>query len=100
MIARTWRGWTAAANADIYHRYLLDTGVREYRETPGNLGVHVLRRIEGERAEFLLVTFWESMDGVRAFAGEEPEQAVFYPEDRRYLVAYETEVTHYEVMTP
>ena len=98
MIARIWRGWTRAADADRYHQYLLETGVSEYRNTPGNLEVHVLRRIEGERAEFLIVTFWESMDGVRAFAGDQPERAVFYPEDEHYLVETDLEVRHYEVV--
>ena len=56
MIARTWRGWTTAADADRYVEYLLQTGVKEYRETPGNRGVYMLRRISGDRAEFLLVT--------------------------------------------
>ena len=98
MIARTWRGWTAAEHADRYYEYLLETGVRAYSETPGNRGVHVLRRVEGDRAEFLLVTFWESMDGVRAFAGNDPERAVFYPEDERFLVDHDKQVKHYEVL--
>ncbi len=69
MIARTWRGWTAAADADRYVEYLLQTGVKEYRETPGNRGVFMLRRISDDRAEFLLVTLWDSMEAVREFAG-------------------------------
>ena len=56
------------------------------RATPGNQGVYGLRRVDGERCEFLLVTLWDDMDAVRAFAGEEPETAVFYPEDDRFLI--------------
>lgn len=97
MLARTWRGVTKAADADAYLGYLEETGLKNYRKTPGNLGAYCLRRISGERCEFLLVTLWESMDAVRRFAGPSPEQAVFYPEDERFLIDKDLHVTHYEV---
>ena len=97
MLARTWRGVTTAADADAYLTYLEQTGLKNYRGTPGNLGAYCLRRITGERCEFLLVTLWDSMDAVRLFAGESPERAVFYPEDERFLVDKDLHVTHYEV---
>jgi heme-degrading monooxygenase HmoA len=97
MIARTWRGWTAAEDADRYVTYLRETGVKEYRETPGNRGVLVLRRIEGGRAEFFLVSLWDSMDAVHAFSGPDERVARFYPEDDRFLVERETHADHYEV---
>ena len=98
MIARTWRGWTRAADADRYVDYLHQTGVREYGETPGNRGVFLLRRVSDERAEFLLVTLWDSMDAVRAFAGPNERDAVFYPEDDAYLVERETHADHFDVL--
>jgi heme-degrading monooxygenase HmoA len=98
MIARMWRGWTTPADADAYHRYMRDTGVRGLEDTPGNRGVYMLRRVNGGRAEFLMLSLWDSMDGVRAFAGEDPERAVFYPDDGRYLVDREERVTHFEVL--
>ncbi|MGH2676004.1 MAG: antibiotic biosynthesis monooxygenase family protein [Actinomycetota bacterium] len=98
MIARMWRGRTPVEKADAYHDYLRVTGLKEYAETPGNLGVYVLRRTEGDVAEFLLVSLWESMDAVRAFAGDEPERAVYYPEDDDYLQEREPTVAHYEVL--
>ncbi len=97
MLARTWRGVTKAADAAAYQAYLEQTGLKNYRSTPGNLGAYCLRRITGERAEFLLVTLWESMDAVRRFAGPSPEQAVFYPEDERFLIDKDLHVTHYDV---
>ncbi|HET9986575.1 MAG TPA: antibiotic biosynthesis monooxygenase [Longimicrobiales bacterium] len=96
-IARLWRGATRARDADRYLEYLAETGVRESRAVPGNLGVRVLRRIDGDRAEFLFVSLWDSMDAVRSFAGDDPERAVFYPEDDGFLVEREEEVRHYEV---
>lgn len=98
MIARTWRGWTAAADADRYVEYLLQTGVKEYRETPGNRGVFMLRRISDDRAEFLLVTLWDSMEAVRAFAGADERVAVFYPEDDAFLVDRERHADHFDVL--
>lgn len=97
MIARTWRGATRAADAEPYLRYLRNTGFREYRETPGNLGVLGLRRVVGGRAEFLLVTLWETEAAIRHFAGDDPERAVFYPEDERFLVEADPNVSHYEI---
>lgn len=99
MILRSWRGATARRDADRYFEYLQGTGIKEYRETPGNRGVWVLRREIDGRAEFLLLTLWESMDAVREFAGPEPERAVFYPEDDDFLVERDEEVKHYDVLT-
>jgi heme-degrading monooxygenase HmoA len=98
VIARIWRGRTPTGKADAYHEYLRVTGLKEYAETPGNLGVFALRRVEGDVAEFLLLTLWESMDAVRTFAGEDPERAVYYAEDDEYLLEREPTVSHYEVL--
>ena len=98
MIARTWWGATDAADADAYLDYLHRTGLTAYRGTPGNRGALALRRVAGGRAEFLLVSFWDTLDAVRAFAGDDIERAVFYPEDDRFLVARDRHVTHYEVV--
>jgi heme-degrading monooxygenase HmoA len=98
MIARTWRGWVETARADDYTKYLDKTGLAEYAATPGNLGAHLLRRdLDDGRTELVTLSFWESMDAVRLFAGDYPEQAVFYPEDDDYLVDRETTVSHFDV---
>jgi heme-degrading monooxygenase HmoA len=96
-LARLWRGATRAEDADAYLAYLHETGIAEYRGTPGNRGVLVLRRIAGGRAEFLLITLWESEDAVRRFAGDDIGRAVFYPEDDRFLIGREDRVEHFEV---
>jgi heme-degrading monooxygenase HmoA len=98
MIARTWAGATRAADADAYLDYLHATGLAEYRATPGNRGVLALRRIAGDRAEFLLVTLWDSEEAIRRFAGEDMDRAVFYSEDERYLITRDERVRHYEVV--
>ena len=99
MIARTWRGWTKKADADAYVEYLRQTGIKEYRATAGNRAAYILRRDDGDHTEFVTLTFWDSMEAVKGFAGEEVERAVFYPEDDRFLIDRETTVRHYEVET-
>ena len=98
MIARIWHGITSGSKAEDYVEFLKKTGVRDYRGTEGNLGVHVLRRMEGNRAHFLTLTFWESVEAIKRFAGEEYEKARYYPEDKDYLLEFEEKVLHYEVM--
>jgi len=98
MIARLWRGWVATADASAYAGYIESTGIAAYTATPGNLGAWMLTRdLDDGRTEVLTLSFWTSLDAVKVFAGAEPEQAVFYPEDDRYLVDRETSVTHFEV---
>jgi heme-degrading monooxygenase HmoA len=98
MIARTWRGATKAKDAEAYLEYLHQTGFAEYRKIAGNRGVLGLRRIVNDRAEFLLVSLWESEGAIREFAGDDIEKAVFYPEDERFLVDRDNHVSHYEVV--
>ena len=98
MIARTWHGRVYADHADAYHAYLLRSGVADYAATPGNRGVQILRRREGDIVHFLLVTLWDSLDAIRAFAGDDCEQARYYPEDDAYLLEREPRVTHYDAL--
>lgn len=98
MTARIWKGATRAEGSDAYLEYLGETGFAEYRATPGNLGVLALRRIADGRAEFLLLTLWESEEAIRRFAGDDPGRAVFHAEDDRYLVERGERVDHFEVV--
>ena len=98
LIARTWHGVVPTDRAHAYYAYLLRTGIPDYQATPGNRGLQVLRRQEGERTHFLLITLWESYAAIRAFAGEAIEAARYYPEDRDFLLELEPTVTHYEVL--
>jgi heme-degrading monooxygenase HmoA len=98
VIARTWRGAVRRADAEEYAEYIERTGFAEYAETAGNRGAWILRRDEGERTEFITLSLWESEEAIRAFAGDDIEAAVLYPEDERYLIGGESEVRHYEVV--
>jgi heme-degrading monooxygenase HmoA len=97
VLARIWRGATRTADVDAYVDYLRKTGLREYRATEGNKGAWVLWRVVGDRAEFITLSFWESRDAIRRFAGDDIDRAVFYPEDERFLVDRDLTVDHYEV---
>ncbi len=98
MIARIWHGVTAAAKSEEYLDYLNRTGVPDYRATEGNRGVYVLRRIEGERAHFLTLSFWGSIEEIQRFAGPDSERARYYPEDEEFLLGFEPRVEHYDVV--
>lgn len=97
MIARIWTGAVRKEDGDAYARYMRKTGVAGYAQVRGNRGVWMLRRDAGELAEFMMFTLWDSLDAVKAFAGEDYETAVFYPEDERFLVARDLRTEHYDV---
>lgn len=99
MIMRTWRGAVRPEDADRYLEHQAGTGVRGYRETPGNVGALVLRRPIGALIEVTTVSFWSSMEAVKAFAGEDAEQARFYPGDDDLLVEKDLRVDHFEVVS-
>ncbi len=96
MIMRTWRGVVQRSDADEYTDYIRTTGFREYGETPGNRGAWLLRRDEGEQTELVTMSLWDSREAIVAFAGEDIEAAVLYPEDAAYLIGDST-ITHHDV---
>lgn len=100
MIARIWHGITKAEKADEYVEYMKQTGFPDYKATPGNLGVTLLRRIEGGQAHFLFLTLWESREAIQRFAGDDIEKARYYPADAGFLLELEPFVQHYEVIEP
>lgn len=97
-VARIWCGATRAEDGQRYLEYLHETGLPGYRHTPGNRGAMVLRRRINQRAEFLVISFWESHEVIRRFAGEDIERAVFYPRDDEFLIERDLTVRHYDVI--
>jgi antibiotic biosynthesis monooxygenase (ABM) superfamily enzyme len=97
VIARVWFGRTKAEDYDAYLTYLEESGVAALRQTPGNQGVMVLRRREGDEAEFGVVSFWDSLEDVKAFAGEDVDVARYFPEDERFLLEFTPGLKHFEV---
>jgi heme-degrading monooxygenase HmoA len=97
MIARLWHGRTPRDKADSYVEYLKKTGVCDQTSIEGNRGEYVFHRIEGDIAHFIVLSLWDSWDAVRRFAGQDPEKAVYYPEDGEYLLEMPPDIEHYEV---
>lgn len=97
MIARLWYGRTPESKKQDYVEVIRKTGVDSIRRVEGNRGVYVLRRTRGGKAEFIVLSLWDSMEAIARFAGPEPERAVYYPEDDAYLLEKTPEVHHYEI---
>jgi heme-degrading monooxygenase HmoA len=99
MIARIWSGTVRTTDAERYADYIRETGFAEYGQTPGNRGAWLLRRDDQDDAttEFITLSLWDTVAAIRAFAGEDIEAAVLYPDDQRYLVDGGTNIRHYEV---
>lgn len=97
MIARMWRGRTKAEVLDEYAAYVRQTGFKGLRGKEENRGAMVLARQVGDEAEFLVVSLWDSMEDIKAFAGQDTERAVYYPDDDQFLLEMERSVRHYHV---
>ena len=100
MTARVWHGVVPIDKAEGYGRYLADSdrGVIDYQRLPGNRGVCLLRRVEGDRAHFLLVSLWDSRAAIEGYTGPDVESARYFPYDRECLIDPEPTVAHYEVL--
>jgi heme-degrading monooxygenase HmoA len=96
MIARIWHGTTRREDAPAYLAYLEQTGVRECRATPGNLAVYIFHKPVEDGTRFTFISMWEDEAAIRAFAGNDIAKAVYYPEDRRYLLELEPTVEHHQ----
>jgi heme-degrading monooxygenase HmoA len=64
----------------------------------GNISVHILERSEGNITHFITLTFWENLEAIKGFAGEDVEVAKYYPEDEDFLLEFEPNVVHYKVV--
>jgi heme-degrading monooxygenase HmoA len=99
VISRVWHGWTTPANADAYETLLkseIFTGIKN-RQIAGYKGIHLFRRDVDKEVEFVTVMWFDSMEAVRAFAGEDYEVSVVPPKARALLSRFETNSQHYEV---
>jgi heme-degrading monooxygenase HmoA len=95
MIARLWHGWTTRANADSYEKLLRSEILPGIHRIKGYQGAYLLRRDAGAEVEFVTLTFFDSMDAVRAFAGEDYERAVIPPHARKLLSRFDESSVHY-----
>jgi antibiotic biosynthesis monooxygenase (ABM) superfamily enzyme len=99
MISRIWHGWTVPANADAYEALLkseIFTGIQG-RNIPGYRGIHLLRRDVGDEVEFITIMWFDSLEAVRIFAGDDYEAAVVPPKARALLARFDARSQHYTV---
>jgi heme-degrading monooxygenase HmoA len=99
MISRIWHGYTLPANADVYETLQRDeiiTGIED-RSIDGFLEIQVFRRDLSDEVEFITVMWFDSMDAVRAFAGDDHEASVVPPAARELLARFHARSQHYEV---
>jgi len=100
MIARIWNGVVPVEKASGYSEYLADSdlGVRAYQAIRGNRGVSLLRRVEGDRVHFLLISRWAAEDGIREYTGPAIERARYFDYELECLLDTEPNVRHFEVL--
>jgi len=98
MVVRAWRGYSAVADAQAYPKHLLQRVRPKLEQLQGFRGLYLLRHRGAEEIEYLVLTLWDSMEAVHAFAGQQPELAVVEPEARAALVRFDHTVRHYEVL--
>jgi heme-degrading monooxygenase HmoA len=97
MIARIWHGKTSATNYDAYAEFLKRVAIPDYQKTVGFEGLIFLRNLENDAGHFELITYWDNLDAIKNFAGQDFEKAKYYLEDKDFLLEFEEEVQHYEV---
>src|SRR5690242_14693142 len=97
-IGRMWRGWTSSDQADGYEAVFRDVVLPELRDVAGCRGAYLLRRDDEEGAEFVTLTLFDSLDAVRAFAGEHYQTAVISDEARAVLRDFETTARHFTII--
>jgi hypothetical protein len=99
MISRVWHGWTTPENADAYETLLkseIFTGI-ENRKIAGYRGIHLFRRNLVQEVEFVTIMWFDSIEAIRTFAGEDYEIAVVPPKARTLLSRFDARSQHYEV---
>ncbi len=98
MIVRLWSGRTSEAKAQEYETFLKETAYPDYGDVQGNRGWLLLKRRHGDAVEFMFVSLWESMDALRAYAGDAVERPKYYPEDRAALLELPERAEHFEMV--
>ena len=101
MISRVWHGWTTPENADAYEALLkteIFTGIKN-RKIAGYRGIHLFRRNLVQEVEFATIMWFDSIEAIRAFAGEDYEISVVPPKARALLSRFDERSQHYEVKT-
>lgn len=98
MIAREWKCRVPEIHSEGFTGYLYETGIKDSSATPGFLGAQIFRRFLTDKVELTLITYWDRLASIKAFAGDDISQARLYPEDEVYELEPDLAVQHYEVI--
>lgn len=96
-IMRLWHGKVAIEKADEYENFMIEKAAPDYSSVEGLQKLYFQRKDENDKAHFLLITIWDSLDSVKKFAGDNPEIAKYYPEDDSFLLEKEKHVSIYDI---
>ncbi|RLM25273.1 hypothetical protein BIY29_07095 [Brenneria alni] len=97
MIVRTWHGCVPLMKADGFEHHLQITGIEHSQRIPGNLGAFFRRESQGEFEHFFLATYWEDIESIRQFAGDDYHVAVTYPDDEKFGLISDPYVFQHEI---
>jgi heme-degrading monooxygenase HmoA len=96
-IARMWHGRVPDARAEEYYAYLKSAGVAKLEQIPGNRGVDVLTRSRNGVTDFIVISYWRSLDDIKAYAGADIEKTHNLPRDPEFLIDMEPNVRHFTI---
>jgi heme-degrading monooxygenase HmoA len=97
VIARIWKGDVPLERSEEYLTRMRAVAIPDYRSTEGNQGAYALRREHQDHAEFLMLTFWDSQESIKAFAGDDINSAKYYDFDAEVLLEMNPQVDHFEM---
>jgi heme-degrading monooxygenase HmoA len=97
MVARVWHGRTPLDKAEEYRQYLFDVGVKKIATLAGNRGVQMMLAKNAEQGEFMVISYWDSVDAIKGYAGADYTKVHDLPRDKDFLVDKESLVRHFDL---
>ena len=100
MICRLWRGWTTPENAAAYESIVRGEVIPaiEARRIPGFRSIDLMRRAVGEEVEFAALMWFDDLEAVKAFVGEDYEVAHVPERARKVLSRFDERSAHFHVL--
>ena len=97
MVARVWHGRTPLNRTEEYRQYLFDVGVKNIATLPGNRGVQMMVAKTVDQGEFMVISYWDSGDAIKGYAGADYTKVHDLPRDKDFLIDKETLVRHFDL---
>ena len=97
MVARVWHGRTPLDKAEEYRQYLFDVGVKKIATLPGNRGVQMMVAKNADQGEFMVISYWDSVDAIKGYAGADYTKVHDLPRDKDFLIDKESLVRHFDL---